>query len=504
MTSFTTCCLCYRKLTMRDSNKNIDVPSTVMMGTHITKPSRKMASQIQHYDLFSKVPNKVKNHFERTNYNQSPDTSTIEDLRIAIIRGDFDQCKSILQNNRRMEIENCHDTDSVSDPLLKVSHYDECFGPSGFHSPTAESVRESSPLHVAIVYRRPKIIQLLLQEGANPNALDRHNRTPLHLAVLYWPRGLISYDGIPDDCSPDMLNYVEYLRLIDRRCCASVEHLCLHGADLDAKVDGRYTPLHWACKYNVPNAIKTLQRCGADLECRVDDEDGQTPLLVAAQNGSMAAIEALIGCGANLMSKSTKGWTALHYICHFPFNHKEHIVGILLQFGLDPNTKDIYQRTPMHFAAEKGLDYTAELLLQFGGNVMSKDCYGVSPIQAFLNNPCNIQKPGLLIDLMNEASQFNIDQGNIPPLLASPMLTPVKDVLLKESRHPASLQRLCRCVIRRCIRPMPIDRESFQDWLPLPRYLQDCIHSDLHIMDVPWAESSRVAFDTLFKNPDNI
>ncbi|XP_071945843.1 ankyrin repeat domain-containing protein 61-like [Antedon mediterranea] len=490
MTSLATRCLCYRLLIC---NKNNDVPSSTAKDTNITKSSDKMAFQ-----RFDGVGQKIQVNekiIEQPNFK----LSSIEHLRIAIIKGEFEQCKHILENHRKINI-NEHQLGGIADPAQKISQYEECFGPSGFHSPTAESVRESSALHVAVVYRRPKIIKLLLQEGADPNALDKHKRTPLHLAVLYWPRGLISYDSIPEDCSPDMLNYVEYLRLIDRRCCVTVEHLCLHGANFDTKVDGKYTPLHWACKYNVPNAIRTLQRCGADLEYRIDDEDGQTPLLVAAQNGSLAAIEALIECNANLMAKSSKGWTALHYICHFSFSHKENIVGLLLEFGLDPNAKDIYQRTALHFAAEKGLNFTTELLLQFGGDVMIKDCYGVSPFQAFLNNPCNIQKPTLLIDLMNDTSQFHIHQGNIPPLLQSPMLKALKTILLKESQEPASLQRLCRCVIRRNIRPMPIHRESFTDWLPLPRYLEDCIHSDLHILTVPWAESSRIAFNILFKN----
>lgn len=43
---------------------------------------------------------------------------------------------------------------------------------------------QQTPLHAAVYYSQPKIVEILLAAGANPNAVDANNQTPLHWIAL--------------------------------------------------------------------------------------------------------------------------------------------------------------------------------------------------------------------------------------------------------------------------------------------------------------------------------
>lgn len=49
----------------------------------------------------------------------------------------------------------------------------------------------------------------------------------------------------------------------------------------------------------------------------------------------------------------------------------------LLSNGVDPNSKDYDQRTPLHVAASQGLYSMAKMLLGAGASVFTKDRYSL-------------------------------------------------------------------------------------------------------------------------------
>jgi ankyrin repeat protein len=53
----------------------------------------------------------------------------------------------------------------------------------------------------------------------------------------------------------------------------------------------------------------------ADADVNVCTEaSGDSPLHVAATNGQLSAVQALIECGANVNQTNSTGWTALHQV----------------------------------------------------------------------------------------------------------------------------------------------------------------------------------------------
>ena len=96
---------------------------------------------------------------------------------------------------------------------------------------------------------------------------------------------------------------------------ATVEDVtaCLDaGADVKARDEFGYTPLHRAARFNEkPAVIEALLAAGANIEAR--DEFGYTPLHQAAKSNEKPAVfEALLAVGANVKARAKNGSTPLH------------------------------------------------------------------------------------------------------------------------------------------------------------------------------------------------
>jgi ankyrin repeat protein len=123
---------------------------------------------------------------------------------------------------------------------------------------------------------REKVIQLLLEHGADVNARDKKSRAPLYFAV-----------------SGDLT----LLKL-----------LLAKGARVDEVRSGRWSALHQACTMNTPlENVEFLLKSGADVNAR--SEDRSTPLHVAAFLGRADIVKMLVEHGASLTARDAQGLT---------------------------------------------------------------------------------------------------------------------------------------------------------------------------------------------------
>ena len=132
---------------------------------------------------------------------------------------------------------------------------------------------------------------------------------------------------------------------------AAVQALLDRGADPRARDQDGWTPLHLAARYNkTPAVVALLLDRGADLTVR-ERLFGATPLhLAAGYNKTPAVVALLLDRGANLTARTQDGWTPLHLAAGV--NKTPAVAALLLDRGADPKLRDKAGKLPVEYAAE--------------------------------------------------------------------------------------------------------------------------------------------------------
>nr|KAF6428939.1 ankyrin repeat and SOCS box containing 3 [Molossus molossus] len=204
-----------------------------------------------------------------------------------------------------------------------------------------------SALHFAARRGHWKIVQILLEAGADPNATTLEETTPLFLAVEN--------------------GRMDVLRLLLR-----------HGANVNGSHSMcGWNALHQATFQENAEIIKLLLKRGANKECQ--DDFGITPLFVAAQYGKLESLSILISSGANVNCQALDKATPLFIAAQE--GHTE-CVELLLSSGADPNlycNEDNWQ-LPIHAAAQMGHTEILDLLIPLTNRVCDTGLDKVSPV----------------------------------------------------------------------------------------------------------------------------
>jgi len=174
---------------------------------------------------------------------------------------------------------------------------------------------EFKPIHIAATYAQRRVLEALLESGADPNITDHKRRTPLHAALR--GRRLSSYDQRSDFGTPRKPQDQGPSERIE-----AVRLLVAHGADVNAKdAEGR-TALH-----SLGGFFGSTLPQGLEL------------------------LNLMIANGAELNSKDAEGQTPLHYAIQF-FSPSR-VVQELMQHGADANALDNRGNTPLHFVGRR-------------------------------------------------------------------------------------------------------------------------------------------------------
>jgi ankyrin repeat protein len=230
-----------------------------------------------------------------------------------------------------------------------------------------------SALHWAACLGRPdggraaaSTTRFLIGHKADVNARNDEDCTPLHLAAAHGDEPLVSFllehdagpltaDGLPSDsCSLTKAGH------------ASVS--------CKAPLDGqKMTPLHIAAEAGHQHLFSTLVRGGCSVSSKTID-DLCTPLHLAAKAGHARAVTRLAllmreDQEAALMGVDPRGWLRTTPLMLAAQNGHVSAVEILLEARADPLLTDQYfEDTALHQACERGLTEVALLLVQFGAS----------------------------------------------------------------------------------------------------------------------------------------
>ncbi|XP_029127278.1 potassium channel SKOR isoform X2 [Cajanus cajan] len=152
-----------------------------------------------------------------------------------------------------------------------------------------------------------------------------------------------------------------------------VKRLIGFGADPNKPdYDGR-TPLHVSASKGYVDISSFLVEQGVNINST--DKFGATPLLEAIKNGHEEVASVLVNSGAILTIDDVG-----NFLCMTVVKKDLDLLKRVLACGINPNAKNYDHRTPLHVAASQGLITMAELLLEAGASVLSKDRWGNTPL----------------------------------------------------------------------------------------------------------------------------
>ncbi|OBT86421.1 hypothetical protein VE02_05276 [Pseudogymnoascus sp. 03VT05] len=184
---------------------------------------------------------------------------------------------------------------------------------------------ERTALHQAAIGGSPKIIRFLIQKEMDVNARDWEERTPLHFAA-------------------------------DKGHIAAIRLLFEKGADINAQDELGYTPLHLMARSGKPApdswsipALKVMLELGPNTELGVF-EDSKTPLHIAI------------------------------------LNQRDDFTKILIESGVDLNSRTVVGRTPLSYCVERGGMGVFMMLVKAGADIHTRDEGGCSILQNALVN----------------------------------------------------------------------------------------------------------------------
>uniref|UniRef100_A0A8C7AWX5 Ankyrin repeat and SOCS box containing 3 n=1 Tax=Neovison vison TaxID=452646 RepID=A0A8C7AWX5_NEOVI len=370
-------------------------------------------------------------------------------------------------------------------------------------------------LHLAASQGHWKIVQILLEAGADPNTTTLEETTPLFLAVEN--------------------GQIDVLRLLLR-----------HGANVNGSHSMcGWNTLHQATFQENAEIIKLLLKKGANKECQ--DDFGITPLFVAAQYGKLESLSILISSGKinplafehndlflkilDLLIPLTNrvcdtGPDKVSPVYSAVFGGHEECLEMLLQHGYSPDAQMCLVfgfSSPMCMAFQKDCEFfgIVNILLKYGAQLnelhlayclkyekfsvfryfLKKGC-PLAPwnhVSEFISHaikaqmkyrewlpflllagfdPLNLLCSSWIDSVSDDTLIFTLEFTNwkrLPPTVEKMLSTRASNswALQQHIASVPSLTHLCRLEIRSSVKPEHLRSDSFICQLPLPKSLHN-------------------------------
>jgi len=309
-------------------------------------------------------------------------------LMMAVESGHVESTVYLIRNNA---IVNARDTDGRTALHRGAANgHEDCVDELIRHGAdlTLRDNTGRTALHMASMCGHMALLSLLLESGPLESQEDNRGYTPLHYCC---------YNG-HDSCMEVLLEKEELKKFSGNKfsplhcavingndSCTELLLDCLGLSVLDQQDARGRSALHAAAFSDQGESMALLLSHKAKVN--IADSVGKTPIMYAAGNGHVAAVELLLEQGADLTVSDRDRNTALHHACF----HKREDIALLLLDKIDDsitiNMANIELQTPLHIAARNGLVPVVQDLIGKGGSVLALDDNGYSPALACAPTP---------------------------------------------------------------------------------------------------------------------
>ena len=261
-------------------------------------------------------------------------------------------------------------------------------------------------------------VQLLVDCGADVNALNECGQTPLHTAA-----------GGEEDC-PELCSILlkhnakidavdrdgnQPLHLVCKRGHTSTScSLLFHGADVNALNEYGQTPLHTAAGGEEDNPELCSNLLKYDAKIDAVDKDGNQPLHLAWKQRHSKACRLLLSNGANANAWTKDGETLLHTAAGGEEDCPR-LCSILLKHKAKIDAVDRDGNQPLHLACKRGHTSTSLFLLSHRADVNALNEYGQTPLHTAAGG--EEDNPDLCSNLLKHDAKIDaVDKDGNQPL----------------------------------------------------------------------------------------
>jgi ankyrin repeat protein/L-ascorbate metabolism protein UlaG (beta-lactamase superfamily) len=240
-----------------------------------------------------------------------------------------------------------------------------------------------TPLHVAVLGGHKELVEYLIQEGANIDALDKEGRTPLMNAIMFkkpdLAHSLVKMGADVKIIGKEGANAIIFALFFGPEDL--IEPILDHGQDVNQTYEGGVTIMQGAAAMGKLSAMNILYERGADVNAV--SEQGETALYFGVREGRTEIVEWLISHGAQPKVKiDGSGRDLLHLATIKGYSD---IVELLLSQGVDLDATDFFGNTPFQYATKYGHKKIAALLKKNEADVTLTKGFKSRP--SFLESP---------------------------------------------------------------------------------------------------------------------
>lgn len=246
------------------------------------------------------------------------------------------------------------------------------------------TLRDTTPLHLAISIGSSDIFKILLDKGASLSIANNNNETPLILAALMENYPIVDHilsvlSTDTNQSRPDGFSHLHVACMRNR--VDIVKRFIENKANINASIDSKssywpgYTALHFAVEFQCLETVKLLINHGADITAKNGYE--LTPLHIAFKKQNKTMIDVILSVHryTSKNPKNPEGLSHFHIACT---RNNAQIVDDFLQWGVDVDLKtsdealNYCSYTPLSFAIEYECMEVIKLLLRHNPTLSSE------------------------------------------------------------------------------------------------------------------------------------